>query len=372
MDIQKIEDKIDKVVAGNQAIDMSFGGVQFRTMIELMEFAKMMAVSDLAVPPHLRGNPGACLAICTKAIRNGFDPFALAEHSFAMSKEVEVTKTSQTGGRSTEKVKVDTIAYDSAVIRAVIQAHAPIIGGIDYQYEGEGDAMVCIASAKFRDGSVRELKSPTLGERKKAIGTSQAGNLKGSPLWTTKPRQQLGYDTGRDFCRLYSPETLLGWYDKDEFEENVHHAPTGTDHKPSVNNRLRGQTGQGRGFGAENVSRALEHKPAMTLDATVKGEPEAVAVGTQAAESAQGPAQVQAAPAEAEQLDLASTPESEIEAKKKAVANIDDLGDLKALVASTTKYLKEVKRKDLLADFLKVASDRERAITDAAEKKAAA
>ena len=56
-----------------------------------------MSVSGAAVPVHLRGNPGACLAICTKALRFNFDPFSLAEHSFSMKKYVDVTVENANG-----------------------------------------------------------------------------------------------------------------------------------------------------------------------------------------------------------------------------------------------------------------------------------
>lgn len=181
MDIAKLEDKIDKAAAGATAIDMSLGGIQFKSMIELMEFAKLMAVSGCAVPPHLRGNPGACLAVCTKALRFGFDPFSLAEHSYSMVKSQKVDGS---------WVDVETIAYDSFVIRAIIQAHAKITGPLQYVYEGEGDERKCTVTATPSDSSKpNALTSPTLGKIKANIGTNDKGKLKGSPLWTTKPDQ---------------------------------------------------------------------------------------------------------------------------------------------------------------------------------------
>jgi hypothetical protein len=119
-DLTRIEDKIDKAVAAATEIQMGFGGVKFQTMIEIMEFAKLMAISGAAVPYHLRANPGACLAICTKALRFGFDPYALAEHSFIMKKNQK--------NDAGQWEAVETIAYDSFVIHAIIEAHAPLTG----------------------------------------------------------------------------------------------------------------------------------------------------------------------------------------------------------------------------------------------------
>lgn len=355
---ERIEDRIDKVVMAGTDVDMDLGGVQFKTMIEVMDFAKLMSVSDLAVPPHLRNNPGACLAICTKALRNRFDPFALAEHSFAMEKEESVTvlaKDAQgnlTGGRSTQKEKVKIIAYDSAVIRAIIEAHAPVIGGLNYRWEGEGDERVCIVSAKMRaTGEIKELKSVPIGKRKADIGLNESGKVKGSPLWQTKPDQQQGYDTGRDWCRLYSPQTLLGWYDKDEFDETPRNITPKTTAVPSVGSRLKKDDKPvGAGFAHDNVAKALEHNPGRTLDASMKPR-EAEPVTVQAQEK---PLE------ETRQLALAGDVETELEAKKRAMDNCTTKADLKELVEVTTDYLKETGRTDLLSDFLTAAVKREK------------
>lgn len=257
-DLARIEEKIDRAAAGATEISMKLGGVQFATMVEVMEFSKLMAVSGSAVPPHLRGNPGGCLAICTKALRFGFDPFALAEHSFAMRKPMDVTVVNEGGGRVTKKEDVETIAYDSYVIRAVIEAHAPIKGRLKYDYQGEGDQRRCAVSAVLRDGgAVVTHVSPTLAERLKAIGKNERGFIKGSPLWETKPDQQLAYDTARDFCRRYFPEILMGWYDKDEFEEHVR-AETAQDitPKPDIARRLKGKK-QDTGFQPAQIEQQI-------------------------------------------------------------------------------------------------------------------
>jgi hypothetical protein len=289
LDVAKIDEKIDKTLAASTTIDMSLGGVQFKSMLELMDFAKIMAISDCAVPPHLRGNPGACLAICTKALRFGFDPFALAEHSFAMDKEESITIESANGGRVTQKEKVKIIAYDSFVIAAIINAHAPITGRMQIAYEGEGDNLRCKITA-VSQGVTLEHVSPTLGERIKAIGKSDKGYIKGSPLWLTKPHQQLAYDARRDFCRKFFPEILMGWYDKDEYDENVRavRATDVTEDTPNLGDRLRKAKKKGeRGFQPEHVQQ-IEHKSGETLPdaATATPAAEPVEVAAKAAEPA--------------------------------------------------------------------------------------
>lgn len=266
-DPEKIEGRIDRTVMGGTEIHMGFGGVKFQTMLELMDFAKLMALSGAAVPYHLRNNPGACLAICTKALRFGFDPFALAEHSFAMSKEVDTTITQPTGGRTTVKEKVETIAYDSYVLRAIIESHAPIKGRMKYSYEGEGDERKCTVSCVLREtGETISLTSVPLGKRKADIGTSEKGYLKGSPLWIAKPDQQQGYDTARDLCRLHFPEVLMGWYDKDEFDEYAK-AAAAKDVTPAAGLKDRLAGNAGKGFSAERVAAQIGHSVGVTLDA---------------------------------------------------------------------------------------------------------
>lgn len=238
-------------------------GVKFTSMLEVIEFSSLMAASAPAVPVHLQDNPGACLAICVKALRFGFDPFSLAEHSYLAEKLV---------GNGSDTETVQTIAYDSFVIRAIIQAHAPIIGNLEFSYEGEGDARKCTVTATPKDGGkIETVTSPTLGELRKA----RAG--KGSSLWETKSDQQLGYDTGRDFCRLYHPEILLGWYDKDEMAE-YGNKTIKIPAKPKVGARLKGQKNRA-GFSAASVSAALGDTPpapaALELNLTPVVETEA-------------------------------------------------------------------------------------------------
>ncbi len=247
MDVQRIEDKLDKVVGGAIEIQMELGGVKFQSMMELFEFSKLMAISGAAVPYHLRGNAGSCLAICTKALRFGFDPFSLAEHSFSMKKS---TKTDNGAWED-----VETIAFDSYVIRAIINAHAPVEGGITYSYEGEGPERICIAAAKRTDnGQVIIHRSAKLGDKLAGMRKNDKGEIKGSPLWSgPKSDVQMAYDTGRDLCRIHFPEILMGWYDKDEFDEQASRAVQAKDvtPKPAIGDRLKGN--KGRGFDAKHI-----------------------------------------------------------------------------------------------------------------------
>lgn len=256
VDIAKIEERINTVEAGKTEISMRLGGVQFQTMMELMEFAKLMSVSGAAVPVHLRGNPGACLAICTKALRFGFDPFSLAEHSMAMAKNHKNDKG--------QWESVETIGYDSFVIAAIIEAHAPIDGRLRISFSGEGEQRKCTVKAVPRgEKEPLEYESPPISEIIKHIGFNDKGNLKGSPLWLSNPDQQLAYWTRRAFCRRHFPETLLGWYDREELEENDFRTAkdiTPKADRPKIAERLKKDKGTA-GFKASNIDTALNGGP---------------------------------------------------------------------------------------------------------------
>lgn len=279
IDPQKIEDRLDKVVVAGTPISMDLGGVKFENYIQLMEFARLMSLSGAAVPAHCREKPGVCLAVATKALRFNFDPFALAEHSFVMKKSQKAAD----GGWE----DIETIAYDSFVIHAIIEAHAPITGRLRPQYEGDGDNLkVTVLGTPRGEKEPLVHVSRTVGEAKASIGRNDKGKLKGSPLWETKPDVQIWYDARRDWCRKFYPEVLMGWYDKDEFEEHVRGATAEniTPAKPSIGERLKG--GGKRGFAKDNVDRALEHKPGEAVPEMPAQISEMVSAGIQQASAA--------------------------------------------------------------------------------------
>ena len=273
MDVTEIEKRVDRAIASAIPVDADLGGLTVQDMGQVMEFAKLMAVSGAAVPIHLRGNPGACLAICTKAVRFRFDPFALAEHSYSMWKSVKIGNT---------WTDVETIAYDSFVLHAIIEAHGQVTGQLKPTYQGEGDDLTCTCTGVI-NGETLTITSPRLGDIKARIGRNDKGTIKGSPLWDSKPRQQIWYDVRRDWCRAFQPHILLGWYDKDELME--HGARDVTPQPPpdkieGLAKRLKeakaSQTD--RGFNAEHVAREAAQRNSIiegevdSGDAEPKGE----------------------------------------------------------------------------------------------------
>lgn len=176
-------------VGGSEVmISNTRGGIKFENMMQVMEFAKMMALSDIGVPVHLRGNPGACLRIAIQADAWGFDPFSVADKSYKVN---------------------DRIAYESQLVHAVIERRAPLDGRLRMEYSGEGPTRRCKVIGKL------------LGEVQPFIWEGpefQQIKVKNSPEWSANPDKQLWYHASRDWARIYCPDVLLGVYTRDEIE----------------------------------------------------------------------------------------------------------------------------------------------------------
>ncbi len=136
---------------------------------------------------HLRGNPGACLAVVVQAVEWGMSPFAVANKSYNVN---------------------DQLAFESQLIQAVILKRAPIKGRFKVEYTGQGGKRVCRVWAELKDepGEIVEYTSPELDKI----------TPKNSPLWKSDPDQQQFYYSGRALCRRHFPDVLLGVYADDE------------------------------------------------------------------------------------------------------------------------------------------------------------
>lgn len=179
-----IENKIDRAIAGD--IALAQGGMALETMGEAMEFAKVMAISGTAVPPHCRNNPGLCLAVCIQSLEWRMSPFAVANKSYVVN---------------------DRLSYESQLIHAVIEQRAPIVSRLRHSFSGSGPTRRCKVWATAEgDSSPLEYESPEF----------LTILPKNSPLWKTKPDLQLYYNTSRDWARMYFPDVIMGVYSDDE------------------------------------------------------------------------------------------------------------------------------------------------------------
>lgn len=164
------------------------GAVDFASLEQMTEFAKLMAESDVAVPEHLRGNIGACLAVVIQAREWEMSPFSVANKSY--------------------KVK-DRLAYEAQLINAVILQRAPIKGRFKVSYSGDGPKRRCKVVATLNDGETVEYESPEIGRIP----------VQNSPLWKGDPDQQLYYYSSRAMCRRHFPDVILGVYSMDEIRD---------------------------------------------------------------------------------------------------------------------------------------------------------
>jgi hypothetical protein len=217
---QLIEKRIDKSVTSEISVGAR-GGISYSNAGQVMELAKMMAVAEVAVPAHLRGNPGACLAVAFQALDWGMSPFAVANKSYSVN---------------------NRMAYESQMINAVILNRAPIVGRFKISYDGEGEKLTCTVVAKGTDGEEYPYTSPELGKIP----------VKNSPLWKSDPRQQLFYYSSRALCRRHFPDVILGVYTPEELDE----APERdiTPPKQTAQERLQARLAQNAQQEPENAS----------------------------------------------------------------------------------------------------------------------
>lgn len=200
----RIAERIDQRGMDTLAVSSQAGGLAFASASEVMNFAKMMAVANSGVRKHLRGNVGACLAICTQAVEWGMSPFAVANKSYFVN---------------------DQIAFESQLVQAVILKRAPIKGRIKFEFTGTGAKRVCRAWARLADDpeEIVEYISPEFG----------LITPKNSPLWKADPDQQHAYYSGRALCRRHFPDVLLGVYGEDELAPPLPGAANARDVTPA-------------------------------------------------------------------------------------------------------------------------------------------
>lgn len=172
------------------AISSEAGGVAFTTAMEVMEFGKMMAVAQQAIPPAFRNNPGMCVAVCFQAVEWRMSPFAVINKAYIVN---------------------DRLAYESQLIHAVVEARAPLEGRLRCSYVGEGVERQCLVEGMFTgETHPHEYTSPKIKDIK----------IQNSPLWKADPDQQLWYYASRAWARKWCPDVLMGIYSKDELREN--------------------------------------------------------------------------------------------------------------------------------------------------------
>lgn len=182
---QHMENVLEKSRANTMAV---VGGIiNPETFAECVLYADYMSKSQIAVREHLRGNPGACLAVVMQAGQWRMNAYNLAQKSYLVN---------------------DQIAYEAQVLAAVILSSGVFKQRPDYTFTGESEERVCTIEALMSDGSTITHPSPKF----------QDITPKRSPLWKSDPDQQQGYYTIRAMARRHFPDLLLGIYDVEELQ----------------------------------------------------------------------------------------------------------------------------------------------------------
>ncbi|MCZ4270770.1 recombinase RecT [Maritalea porphyrae] len=224
----RIANKVDPEAAKSFALSTRTGGVDVENMSQVMEFAKMMAVSDVAVPKHLRANPGACLAIVIQAFEWQMSPFAVANKSYSVN---------------------DRLAFEAQLLHAVILNRAPIDGRPNCEYFGDGQERSIRIWATLKNGQEVEYVSPKIKDIKP----------QNSPLWKNDPDQQLFYFGARGMARRHFPDVILGIYAADELEGSKDITPKQHGENSGLAARLTSRNSRQTqtGFQADAVAQTL-------------------------------------------------------------------------------------------------------------------
>ncbi len=192
---------------------------------QLQAFAGLMAQSVVTVPAHLAGKPADCMAIVMQAMQWGMNPYAVAQ------------KTHLVNGQ---------LGYEAQLVNAVITSSSAINGRFHYRYGGDwsrctrtkevsrektGKNGKYTVTERVRDwtdedeeGLYVEVGAILRGESEitwdKPLYLSQVVT-RNSPLWVSKPDQQIAYLGVKYWARLYCPHVILGVYTPDEVEQHT-------------------------------------------------------------------------------------------------------------------------------------------------------
>lgn len=188
IDPGKAIDRLPRGTYAGQQLELYGGGLILPNSFgEVIEFAQMMSKAGLAIPKHLRDQPGICMAVIQRSLSWQMDPWAVSTKTYAVN---------------------DILAYEAQLIAAVVKKWAPIKERIiKPTYTGSNGDLQC--SFTLHDRETNE-EIPYVSPKVKDI------KVKNSPLWTSDPEQQLYYYSVRAMARRYFPEILMGVYDREE------------------------------------------------------------------------------------------------------------------------------------------------------------
>ena len=190
MSEKTIEQSLEPIGKGQKLglhLQINKGVVIHDTLKDVIEYAQMMAKGGVAIPKHLRDQPGTCMAVIQIASVWGMDPWMVARKTYAVN---------------------DILSFEAQIIAAVIKTRAPIREKvIPYKFTGAGPTLQCSITLHHKEtGEEITYESPL----KKDIKPQN------SPLWVNDERQQISYFSIKALARRHFPEVLNGVCDIDE------------------------------------------------------------------------------------------------------------------------------------------------------------
>lgn len=267
----------EAVRAARELVPVTASGVQITDLAQQVDYAQTMAKATLAVPKHLRGKVGDCLAIIDISSRAGLSPYMVANHTYLQN---------------------DKLCFESQLYHAFLQASGLLKGEVSARWEGTGGDKVCIITGtlKVAPNEPKECRSLPLkdrhpgyvlkksyddnstskqyltyaqGEAMKADGKIPEGSKlfsQGSPLWASKVDLAQFYDTLRDWVRMWAPRATMGIYTVDELQDFEDDMKDVTPPTSGLKERLTsGDVSREEGHGAGGDARAA-------MDAARAGE----------------------------------------------------------------------------------------------------
>lgn len=197
---QTSERESRSLITAAESIPVGNVGAMPVNFAQQVDYAQYMAKANAAIPPHLRGNVGACLAVMDIAQRaGGLSPYMVANKTY---------------------VQNDSLCFESQLFHALAEKSGLLKGKLRVSYDGEGDERTCTVTGYLAgEDEPHTYTSPALKDLHPGH-TEKNGRkfVKGSPLWDRKPDVQMFYDTCRDWVRMFAPLATLGIYTPEEIE----------------------------------------------------------------------------------------------------------------------------------------------------------
>jgi len=213
-----------------------------KSLGDAFEFAKVLASGTFSIPSFLHGQPTDCLSILFISMRTGLDPFFLASQCYVVP--------SKTGEKR--------MSFMAQAVHAIVRTSGILEEEPDLKFTGEGENLTVTVTAKLRDGKTHSENYQI-----------PPSNVRNSPLWTSQPRQQLGYYGIRSWCRLHAPEALGGIVAREEAGMIDVTPETAIGTRPTATSRVAAMLG---GDEAEQEDRVVESESTGIVERAVPVE----------------------------------------------------------------------------------------------------